>query len=382
MSYKKKWIISTGIIRPFSVLVMFLVVFTLNGDIENTDKPVLGEDDFKLKKQWSISEAENNPFGIVSGIIVSKDGSLCCVDEKFKRIYIFSKDGSFAKAFGKEGEGPGEIKLFRQAVLFNAGDRIAVQDIDKIHFFNWQGDFLESKYNPRSRMPILFLNEFEFITAPRTILAAPEGIAEVNLINIRSNQNKLITKFKMHKTGAIQNSENRSALIAHGITPMLELGIYEKKLIFGISNAYTISVSTLKGEILYNFSLSRKKRFLSRDEKLKPILRSTKGLVQAELIESLSKKLPDFESYYTDIQSHHGLIYIFKSAWIKDNTRQVDIFSPKGKYLYKRIIRIGKEDTITNFPLIINNSLFLIVQGEDDEISIHKYKIELPINKN
>ncbi|MEN8154197.1 MAG: 6-bladed beta-propeller [Acidobacteriota bacterium] len=360
------------------ILFLYLLPINLKGEIKNQDKPAKGESLFQIKECWNIEEAEGNPFGSIRQILVSKNGLLCCLDDKFKRLYLFDKNGKFIKGFGKKGEGPGEIKQIRQARLHNAENFIAIQDINSIHYFNWNGEYLESKPNPKQKSPILFLKKYEFITAPRSILAAQDGIAEVKQINLESGKETVITKFSMYKGGAIQNNNNSASMIAEGLTPLFELGIHENRLYYGVSDKYVIHISGIDGKAINGFSLLRNKYSITEKEKVEPILRAAKGLAPEELLKTLAKKLPDEETYYTAIQSHKGLIFIFISKWTTDNSRQIDIFSPEGKYLYRKFIKIESGFKIENTPLIKGNFLYLIIQNEDDETSIRKYEIGLP----
>lgn len=361
-----------------SVFLFYIMAFNLHGEIKNTNKPVKGESTFNISEIWQIDGAEGNPFGNIREILVSGDGTLLCLDDKFSRFYLYDKNGKFLKGFGKKGEGPGEIKLFRQAHLYNAGNKIAVQDINRIHYFSWEGEYLESKHNPKPRSPILFLKEYEFITAPTNILAAPDGIAKVKRINLVTGKETIITKFSMYKGGAIQHEGNSASMIADSLTPLFELGIHGDRLYYGVSDKYKIHISGLDGKAFNSFSVERKKRSVTEKEKVEPILRAAKGLAPEELLKTLAKKLPDEETYYTNIQSHNGLIYIFVSKWTSDNSRQIDIFSPEGNYLYRKFIKIEPDHRIENIPTIKGKYLYLIIQNEDDETSVRKYEINLP----
>ncbi len=361
------------------VIFLFLLSINLRGEIANKDKPEKGTGTFHISELWQVSEGEGNPFGNLSrGILVSKDGILCCLDDKLERFFLFDKDGKLIKGFGKKGEGPGEIKFFRQASLYNAGDKIAIQDLDRIHYFDWNGNFIESIPNQRPRSPILFLNRYEFITAPNNILAVPGGIAEVKLVNLKTGKEKLITKFSIFKGGAIQDGNNQASLIANGLTPLFELGKYKDRLYYGVSDKYRIEISDMKGNVISSFGLKREKSKVTEEEKVEPILRGTKGLAPEELIRTLAKKLPNEETYYTDIQSINDQIWVFVTNWIRTNSRQIDIFSPEGEYLYRRFIKIDKEESIFSKPVINGNSVFLVIQNEDDEFRVAKYAIDLP----
>lgn len=97
-----------------------------------------------------------------------------------------------------------------------------------------------------------------------------------------------------------------------------------------------------------------------------------------DLIKSLVKKLPNEETYFSGIQSHGGLIYVFKSHHNRKNIQQIDIFSPDGKYLYRGFIKVSEDFKITSGPIIKNGYLYMALEDEDGEITLNKYEVLLP----
>ena len=148
--------------RLIVLLILFILVMLLSADVKNSDKPAKGEHVFKIKRVWQVENAGDNPFGRISRIRVSDKGIIYCYDDKNLTYYIFDPQGKLMGSFGKRGEGPGEIKRIEQAPIFLAGDKIVVQDTDRLHYFSWDGKFIKSVINRRARRPIFFLNEDEF----------------------------------------------------------------------------------------------------------------------------------------------------------------------------------------------------------------------------
>ena len=97
-----------------------------------------------------------------------------------------------------------------------------------------------------------------------------------------------------------------------------------------------------------------------------------------ELIKALAKKLPNEETYFNSIQSHGGLIYVFKPYHNRKNIQQIDIFSPGGKYLYRGFIKVSADFRITSGPVIKNNDLYMAFEDEDGEVILNKYEVILP----
>ncbi len=61
------------------------------------------------------------------------------------------------------------------------------------------------------------------------------------------------------------------------------------------------------------------------------------------------------------------------------NTQQIDIFSPEGKYLYRKIIKVEPTYKIGCMPVIDKEYVYLGLEDEDGAITLNKYEITLPL---
>ena len=163
--------------KKMTIIVLLTLVFTMGifAEIKNDDKPKLGVYNFPLKKIWQTDKAGEDYFGTIYSIIVSRDDKTCCYDWKAFKYYILDSAGKLLHTFGKKGEGPGEIRRIEQAPIVNAGNKIAVLDSGLIHFFDWEGNFLKTQRNITGNRPIVFLDEDNFISAPRSSLAVRDA---------------------------------------------------------------------------------------------------------------------------------------------------------------------------------------------------------------
>ena len=370
-------------VRKLQAIVIILVCFLLaNGlyadEIKNTDKPAKGESTFDIKKVWEINTAGQDPFGNIDDILISAKGDICCYDSKNMKYYLFDGNGKFFQAFGTRGEGPGEIKQPEEAPILKAGNKIVVQDVDRLHYFTWEGKYIRSVVNPKERMPTIFLNEDEFIRAPLTILNAPDGIAKVTRINLASGERKVLTEFTMFKGGALQNEIGSASMWADGLTPMFILGKIGSKLYYGVNDKYQVYISDMDGKVQGSFSLTRQKTSVSEKEKIDFISRAAQGQAPDDLIRTLAKQLPNEETYFSLIEEHNGIIYLYAWKFFMKNTQQIDIFSQEGKYLYRKIIKVEPKYKIGCMPVIDKDYLYMALEDEDGEITLNKYEITLP----
>jgi hypothetical protein len=196
------------------VLVIILADFLCAVTVVNEDKPAKGEYVFPLEPVWRVDGAGDTPFGNVVSIPVSQSGYVYCRDLKNKEYYIFDNDGKFTGKFGARGEGPGEVKNIGGGNVSVVGDKVLIQDIDKIIFYSGEGKFIRSVLSSSdSRPAAVFLNEDEFISAPTSILRANDGKAKMKYVNLKTGQEKVITDFTLFKGGAIQRDNVRAAAV-------------------------------------------------------------------------------------------------------------------------------------------------------------------------
>jgi hypothetical protein len=361
------------------LLVILLADFLCAANVVNEDKPAKGEYVFPLEPVWQVDGAGDTPFGNVVSIPVSEAGIVYCRDLKNKEYYIFDNDGKFIGKFGSRGEGPGEVKNIGGGDVFVIGDKVLIQDIDKIIFYSREGKFIRSVLNSsNSRPAAVFLNEYEFISAPTSILRANDSKAKMKYVNLKTDQEKVITDFTLFKGGAIQRDNVRASAVIPTITPVMVVGRHDDKLYFGMNDKYEIYITDLDGKEHGSFSLHRKRSAVSLKQKEDVMLKLIKRLAPDDLARQLAKTLPDEETYFANIVSHNGLLYLYRSHFIPGSQQQIDIFSSDGKYLYRGFIKVEEELTIATEPTIQNNCIYMALEDQEGEITLNKFNTLLP----
>jgi len=362
----------------FLILILVLTLSLFSAEIKNDDMPARGEFRFRLNRIWEVESAENDVFAEVRQVLIADDGTVYLYDSKNLRYYIFNKAGRFVRAFGKKGEGPGEIKRLAQAPTFLAGDKVIIQDTGRIHYFTREGKYVRSVLNNhQTHRPIIFLNEKEFLSAPRTLLDVPDGKARIRKINLETGEEKVITEFSLFEGGVVQEENIQAAVISNALTPMMIIGLHDSRLYFGMNDKYQVHIAGMDGKVKGTFSLKRKKSKVSNEEKQEKLMRRAKGRAPKELLITLAKRLPNEETYFNRIESHSGLIYLFRSHHSEQNTQQIDIFTPAGKYLYRAFIIVNTDYKIVSRPMFSTNNLYLVLENTEGDITLVKYQTTL-----
>ncbi|MFC2155772.1 6-bladed beta-propeller [Acidobacteriota bacterium] len=348
--------------------------------VTNRDKPLKGEWNFKLEKVWDINRAGENVLARPGGILASRNGVLVINDRKARINYLFDKNGRYIKSFGKRGEGPGEIRI--QTFFFLVNDKILVPDVHKIHCFSLDGKLVENKTLKPALSPNLFLNEKEYITAPASIFDTMDGTGQIKRVNLVNGKENTLAEFRAFRGGSGKSNEGQIFdMIVMGLSPLMTIGYDGKdRLYYGMSDNYHINIMNLNGEKIGSFSLDRKARGITKSRKEEHFKNSR--LPQGTLGQ-IVKSFPDKLTCFQGIKIHNGLAYIFGSDLGNSREKQeIDVFSMDGTYLYRGVLRFGKDYTMMFSPFgnlrVVKDSLYVVLESESGNVLVRKYKISLP----
>ena len=88
----------------------------------NPTNPIESPITLSPKELWQIAgdEEEEYFFGVLIQVASDSDGNLYLLDSQLNQVMVFSPEGEYLRAIGREGEGPGEFQ--RPSDLFVTGD--------------------------------------------------------------------------------------------------------------------------------------------------------------------------------------------------------------------------------------------------------------------
>jgi len=361
------------------ILLILFPMVNIFPDVANKDKPRQGEWDFKLEKVWEIESAGDTVLGRPQGMLVADDGTLYLADEANRIDYIFGPDGDFFGSFAKRGEGPGEVQ--RHGRFFFVDDKVIIPDMGRIHYFSRKGEYLTTV--KKDCEPHAFIDENRLIDAPLSPIFLPDGKGKITLCDLRSGKDTVISEYSAFEGGVARSSEMAMDLIVPLFSPLMTIGYSENRLYWGMSDRYMINVTDLEGRDITSFSVDRKKTRISKRDKWDYFRTDN---LPADMLKQIVDSLPDEVTCFHRIEVHDKLIFVFVPEIDLDNkilrTKQIDIFSPEGKYLYKAHLNFGKSRVHLSSPLqnivITNDFLYAVLQDEENNVLVAKYKISLP----
>lgn len=360
------------------LLILFPIVIIFP-DVVNKDKPQHGEWDFKLEKVWEIDSAGDEVLGHPQGMLVSDDGILYLSDPANRKDYIFGPDGDFIGSFAKRGEGPGEVQ--RHGRFFFVDDKVIILDMGRIHYFSREGEYLKTVR--KDCEPHAFIDENRLIDAPLSAVFLPDGKGKITLCDLRSGKDTVISEFSAFEGGVARSSGMVMDVIVPVFSPLMTVGYSGNLLYWGMSDRYMINVTDLEGRVITSFSVDRKKTRVSKRDK-RDFFKTDR--MPANMLKQIMDSMPDEVTSFCRIEVHNKLIFVFVPEIDLENKtlriRQIDIFSPEGKYIYKAHLNFEKNRVHLSSPLqnivIKRDFLYAVLQDEDDNVLVAKYKISLP----
>lgn len=361
--------------------MIFFISLTLHSQIKNDDRPQKGNWDFKLEKIWKVDKAGNDEFGKIAELLVPDNdhGYIYVRDFNHDISYIFNDGGQYLGSFAKQG--PGEGELTRYLNRFSAENHIVLGTPEKLHFYSQDGTFVTSfENNIFLRFPLLFLNKREFLYAP-PLPKSPVSQKKLMQFNLDSGEDQLILDFSQ-TTNAKESDTSAPMVMIFGLTPQIRLASDKEKICFGRSDEYTLFVADLKGNMDFSFSLDRKKKAVTMEDKKNHLLGSK---IPQDRIDAIIKQLPDKMTYFSQIEIVDGLIYVYAVTDIERTHRRqiIDIFSEKGKYLYQGVIHFGDDLKFGSPSNLVfhKNFVYVIIESQKGRQSLAKYRVSLPQTK-
>lgn len=364
------------------LLCGLLLSLGISAEVANPDQPAKGQWKTNQKLLWQTDSAGNDLIGSIQNVLLTQDDRVVILDSKESAVHVFSSDGTHQVRFGKRGEGPGEFKtLNRGRQVFSIGKQIIFYDVTRLQRFDIGGTFLGQTTIPGRLDPVAFVDEDRFISAPATS-DDPKAEIAVELFDMKKNESKLITRFKPYDKATASERSGRQAItvaiVISDITPLMTAAANQKHIVIGKSDRYRLSLLDLEGKELVSFSIPERKAKTVGTEYRENMKKRITGNAPVEMVQRIIDGLPNNASFFSGLQIlENDMILAFVSDPDRNDGFSVDIFSPKGQFLYRADFRAPDGHTIDNYAINAKR-LILATQDEDGIPTLSCYQISLP----
>ena len=360
--------------RLLLILVLLPMILGAEVRLENPDKPEKGIWKFRPALEWSVEEAGDEIISSVEFVNIHDNGTIYFFDYRNHRIIALNSSGEKLISFGRQGEGPGEIKSAWDMSL--NGDWIVVHDTGGYHFFDLKGEYIRT---------IRYSGESEGLISPEMMLKSKEE---------EDGQSLSIMKFADQSEILLKKMASPVRLVAQGggirlrvrdvnIVTGLKTACNDKGIVFGQSGTYRLFVADHAGHILRSFAVTGRPR-PEIPEQYKESrftrLKLNGSLLGKGMINQLVRCIPKHGPYFTDLFIHDsGLVFVMLPEYDSKSPRRFDVFSPEGKYLYRGIMEMPDGMGFNTHSFAISgNTLVMFTAAPDEEFALRKFSIQIP----
>jgi hypothetical protein len=143
-----------------------------------------------LKHDLTLGEDQDNPdtsFSILNYFAVDEEGSIFVMDQKEYKVKIFASSGAFQKAFGRKGQGPGELESPADIGFDPAGD-IYIHEFfgRRLQSYNRDGQWLRNVTFPSLDLMDIQLDSRGYGYAQNVIRDAEKTIFELTKLDAKT----------------------------------------------------------------------------------------------------------------------------------------------------------------------------------------------------
>lgn len=349
----------------------------------NTDKPLKDTWDLTPSLVWSVNKIGEYEVVSISSINEDKEGKLYFLERKHNRIVGLGEDGVTRFVSGRSGEGPGEFKLAQ--LVFLVGDLLIVADNgQRLHYFSTDGEFIKTIRVKAENFPFAFLNQNSYLT----LNSDPDDKSvkdRFEIYDIKRESSSVIKNIVRAKSldarARSGDGQMRIRILFDDLTPMAIKFFSQNFIYYGRNDEYLIKKIDLSGKELMAFSLEGRKK--SRiNEKYKDSemskLKELPDVIKKQLRDDMPDECTFFEKIFVD---ENGFIYSFVSNALEKTGHEIDIFSPKGKYIYRTSFYIPGNNTLVR-PAVLTKggNLYALIEDEQGMRRLNKYKVKRPKN--
>jgi hypothetical protein len=341
--------------------------------IKNPAEPLYGELIFQLEENLSIGNENDENYYFPSGasIVVDQEGNLYVRDVGNIRIQKYDKAGKYVQTIGRKGQGPGEFQ-FPGMVHVDEKRNVWVFDSPTraLKVFGPDGIFKKSTPLRAFIQPQFYVSKQGFIFGMEINYRTPEG-PKIAVLKLNPDGSTAETIAQFH--GELKPNQKGYAI--HSYSNSLSLsGLNPNTFCYGFSMDYEIFLADGQGKTILIIQKAEKPIPVSGEEKdwiEKKGIFMALGVSKEERAEVAV--FPPHRPYYSRIITDDtGRIYVSRmpSVLDKNKTREFDVFSADGIYLYRTHLSFWPETIKAGF-------IYEIRTDEDTgEIKIIRHRIK------
>jgi hypothetical protein len=307
--------------------------------VRNPETPRYGTFSFDLTEDLVIGSESDDAyfFPYSAGIAVDGDGRICVVDFGNRRVQVFDKEGRYVRTLGRVGQGPGEYR-FPSSVMADAAGNIIVNDSARFLIYYSPEGLFQKTITLKTSLALPLLGPGGTIVGPAPLSPRAEGGPKNRLIQLGPDGEVLRTLAEYPACGVVLDLVIRHWYTCH-VSACLRSA---DSLYYGYDLDYTVRVADQKGRPLFAFTKAVRPMPISAEEKA---LTRKEGIFTWEGQgdpKGTDLGMPSHRPFWSSfISDDLGRLYVIRFLTILEQdrtTRDVDVFSRDGSYLYTMML--------------------------------------------
>jgi hypothetical protein len=304
--------------------------------IRNPEAPRYGTFAFDLAEDLVIGSESDDAylFPYAAGVAVDGDGRICVIDFANRRVQVFDVHGRYVRTLGRVGQGPGEY-MFPSSIMADAVGNIIVNDAARFLIYYSPEGLLQRKVTLKTSLSLPMLGPGGTTVGIAPLSPRAEGGPKNVLILLGPDGEVLKTLAEYPACGVVQDLVIRHWYSCH-VSACLRSA---DSLYYGFDQDYKVHVVDQEGRPLFAFTKAERPMPISAEEKA---LTRKEGIFTWEGQgdpKDTDLGMPSHRPFWSKfISDDEGRLYVVRFLTIleKDRTtRDVDVFSRDGIYLYR-----------------------------------------------
>lgn len=373
MNLKRVWLVSLGVL-VFALLASpqdRIEFETIDGvpHVLNPSRPLRGTIRLEVERTRTINPYDQPEVGMRSVDFSRREnGEVILFDTNRSEAHRFGPDGKYLGLLTKKGQGPGEFSPFSFYHACFQGPDIWVYGSQKVARFDGNGKFLgERKLQNRCSTSLetgRFLAVETKREAPKTQVCTLRDVtfsmdgAEAGIDLLRAEN-----------IGEIRSPDGRSGFSEPWGTPSFFFAAASDvgRIYCGLNTEYSIRVKDFTGKDIQVIQKEHQKIKVKRSDVEKILPWATKE-------ERMKWILSAYPDHYVALKGVAALPKGYLAAYRITGPElfEIDVFSPKGEYLYMLVPPAGVNIEDAQFFA----SGFATVEQEGDYTVYHEYRIK------
>jgi hypothetical protein len=303
-------------------------VKTINGvpHVLNPAKPLKGIVSLEIEKILEIDPYKIDDVGMRMILFArDDDGSVVLYDPNSVEARRFNEKGEHLGLLFRKGQGPGEFWQGAGVNIFFSHNQIWAFNMVKLAKFDKDGRFLEEK-KLGSWPAILVSDDLCF---KRVRFQDTEKIVLTSLDSGKENSAAAIMFFQAKKVGVHRSPDGERGFASILVIPEINIAYNPNRQIFygALNTEYKIHAKNLKGETVFVIEKPHKKIKLSRKDKEQILyVRDASDNWKFDACPDYLVAISELAVLPND--------YLAVGHFTSIKEREIDIFDPRGEYVY------------------------------------------------